>query len=379
MIKIPPVDLTRQHQSIGEEATKAVLKILNSGRYIGGEAVTSFEGQFADYLGISHSVGCNSGTDALYLALRALNIGEGDEVIATPFTFVATSEAIVRVGAKPVFVDIDDTFNLNLDLLPEAITKRTKAIIAVHLFGQPLNLTRLMAIAKAENLYVIEDCAQATGAQWQQQKIGTIGDIGCFSFFPTKNLGACGDAGAVATNDEAIARKVRMLREHGTQVRYRHDVTGINSRLDALQAAILSIKLPYLDLWNQQRITAAAYYQKLLEPIAGVKLPSALPEGKTVWNQYTIRLENTHTNNLRDDLRERLEQKGISTMVYYPLPLHLQPVYRNLGYQEGQLPNAERAARQVLSLPMFSGISLEEQQQVVYSLKDSLLELSTVG
>ena len=377
MNKIPPVDLTRQHQSIGEKATQAVLKILNSGRYIGGEAVTSFERQFADYLGVEECVGCNSGTDALYLALRALNVTEGDEVITTPFTFIATSEAIVRVGAKPVFVDIDDTFNLDLDLLPQAITKRTKAIVAVHLFGQPMNLTRLMAIAKEHNLYVIEDCAQATGAEWQQQKVGRIGDVGCFSFFPTKNLGACGDGGALTTNDEAIARKVRMLREHGCQVRYRHDATGINSRLDALQAAILSIKLSYLDDWNQQRITAAAHYHKLLQPVTEVKLPATLPGGKTVWNQYTIRLADTPQGCLRDDLRERLQQKGVSSMVYYPLPLHLQPVYQDLGYKAGQLPITERVARQVLSLPMFPGITFEELQQVAYSLKDCLVEVAS--
>ncbi len=385
MNKIPPVDLTRQHQLISEETTEAVLKILSSGRYIGGEAVTAFEAQFAAYLGVKECVGCNSGTDALYMALRALNIGAGDEVITTSFTFIATSEVIVRVGAKPVFVDIDNTFNFNLNLVRQAITKQTKAIIAVHLFGQPVDMTGLIKIAREYNLKVIEDCAQATGAEWQQQKVGSIGDVGCFSFFPTKNLGACGDAGALTTNDNAIARQVKVIREHGCHTRYRHDVTGINSRLDALQAAILSIKLRYLDSWNQQRIAAAAYYQNLLQPVTEIELPVALPEGKSVWNQYTICVEDKEDGKrdkleghpLRDRLRELLQNKGVTAMVYYPIPLHLQPVYQNLGYKEKQLPLSEQAAREVLSLPMFPGITPEEQQQVAYSFKDCLWEIGS--
>ncbi|MGF1541793.1 MAG: DegT/DnrJ/EryC1/StrS family aminotransferase [Pleurocapsa sp.] len=384
MNKIPPVDLTRQYQLISEEANLAVLEILNSGRYIGGEAVTSFEHQLAEYIGVGQCVGCNSGTDALYMALTALNIGRGDEVITTSFTFVATAEVITRVGAKPVFVDIDlDTFNFDLEKVRQAITPQTKAIIPVHLFGQPVNMTRLMGIAQSHNLYVIEDCAQATGAEWNGQKVGSIGHIGCFSFFPTKNLGACGDGGAITTNDRAIATKVRMLSEHGCQVRYRHDITGLNSRLDAIQAAILKIKLRYLDTWNEQRLQAADYYHSLLRSLLGIKLPSALSGGKTVWNQYTICIKDdsspTETQRgfgeneaLRDRLRHCLQTKGIISMVYYSLPLHLQPVYRDLGYQLGQLPVTEQAAREVLSLPMFPGITEAEQQRVVYALKDCL-------
>jgi dTDP-4-amino-4,6-dideoxygalactose transaminase len=376
--QIPPVDLTRQYQLISEEANLAVLEILNSGRYIGGEAVSSFEGQLADYLGVGECVGCNSGTDALYMALTALNIGRGDEVIATSFTFVATAEVITRVGAKPVFVDIDlDTFNFDLAKVRQAITPQTKAIIPVHLFGQPVNMTELIAIAETHNLYVIEDCAQATGAEWNGQKIGSIGHIGCFSFFPTKNLGACGDGGAVTTNDRAIAAKIRMLREHGCQVRYRHDLTGLNSRLDAIQAAILKIKLRYLDTWNEQRRQAADYYDNLLRSLLEIKLPSELSGGKSVWNQYTICIkdDSAATEIKRDRLRESLQAKGIISMVYYALPLHLQPVYRDLGYQLGQLPITERAAREVLSLPMFPGITETEQERVVYTLKDCLLEI----
>ncbi len=374
--KIPPVDLSRQFQLINEEATQAVIEILNSGRYIGGEAVTTFEKRFADYLQVTNCLGCNSGTDALYLALRALDIGEGDEVITTTFTFIATAEVITRVGATPVFVDIDiNTFNLDLPQVEQAITDKTKAIIPVHLFGQPVDMTSLMAIAAAHNLYIIEDCAQATGAEWSGQKVGSMGHIGCFSFFPTKNLGACGDAGALVTNDRAIAAKVKMLREHGCDVRYRHDLTGINSRLDALQAAILSIKLRYLDRWNEQRIASAAYYQKLLASLEDIKLPSTLSGGKSIWNQYTICVKQENPKlelTPRDRLRNELQQQGIISMVYYPLPLHLQPVYQELGYQEGHLPVAEQASREVLSLPMFPGITQSEQEQVVYGLKDNL-------
>jgi dTDP-4-amino-4,6-dideoxygalactose transaminase len=378
---IPPVDLTRQHQVISQEVEDRVLEVLRSGRYIGGAAVSDFESQFANYIGTKYSVGCNSGTDALYMALRALEIGVGDEVITTPFTFISTSEVIVRVGAKPIFVDIDrDTFNFNLEQVANAITDKTKAIIAVHLFGQPVNMTELMAIAKSHNLYVIEDCAQATGASWQNQKIGSIGDAGCFSFFPTKNLGACGDGGALTTKNSAIADKIKLLREHGlvrdskAKVTYRHSVTGLNSRLDTLQAAILSIKLNYLDTWNRQRQEAAANYQQLLEVIPHLKLPLALAESNSVWNQYTIRIPNNQTNNTtRDILRDRLRAKGIITMVYYPLPLHLQPVYQDLNYRVGSLPNVEQVAQEVLALPMFPGITLEEQQQVVYCLKDCLV------
>jgi dTDP-4-amino-4,6-dideoxygalactose transaminase len=379
--QIPPVDLTRQHELIEQELATAVLAVLKSGRYIGGTAVTDFEQQFANYIGVSECVGCNSGTDALYLALRALNIGQDDEVITTSFTFIATAEVITRVGAKPVFIDIDhDTFNLDLNLIEAAITERTKAIIPVHLFGQPIDMTRLMAIANQYNLYVIEDCAQAIGAEWHNQKVGSIGHIGCFSFFPTKNLGACGDAGALTTSDRHIAAQVKLLREHGldrsvdNRVSYSHLVTGLNSRLDALQATILQIKLRYLEEWNQQRIEAAQYYQQILQPLPALKLPQTLPEGKSVWNQYTIRIPDLFNQSelTRDLIRSQIGQMGVISMVYYPLPLHLQPVYQPLGYQKGQLPVCEQVAQEVLSLPLFPGIETEEQQQVAYCLKDCL-------
>jgi dTDP-4-amino-4,6-dideoxygalactose transaminase len=374
--QIPPVDLTRQYQLIKESAESAVLEILSSGRYIGGEAIANFEREFASYIGVTECVSCNSGTDALFLALRALEIGSGDEVITTPFSFFATAEVITRVGAKPVFVDIDpDTFNLDLAQIEQAINPLTKAIMPVHLFGQPVDMTRLMAIAKAHQLYVIEDCAQAAGAAWKEEKVGSIGDVGCFSFFPTKNLGACGDGGAITTNNPAIAKQMRILKEHGSPERYRHDFVGINSRMDAIQAVILSVKLPHLDYWNQQRHRAVEYYHELLQHVSAVKLPQALPGGTSVWNQYTISVRGSSApNNQRELLQAKLKEQGVISMIYYPIPLHLQPVYEDLGYQPGQLPKGEQAALEVLSLPMFPGISEGEQEQVANALKDCLLE-----
>ncbi|NET54639.1 MAG: DegT/DnrJ/EryC1/StrS family aminotransferase [Symploca sp. SIO2E6] len=372
MNNIPPLDLKRQYQVIGAQVSAAVQEVLTSGYYIGGSPVKSFEQQFAAYLGTAEGVGCNSGTDALYLALRALQIGPGDEVITTSFTFIATAEVITAVGAKPVFVDIDAaTFNLDITKIAGAITEKTKAIIPVHLFGQPVDMDAIMSLAQAHDIVVIEDCAQAAGARWRGKKVGSIGHLGCFSFFPTKNLGACGDGGAVVTNDENLAASIRMLKAHGSNQRYYHEATGINSRLDALQAAILSIKLAYLDQWNDARRQLAATYQQLLQPLPEVVVPQETPNAHAVWNQYTIRLtKDSSSSSDRDQVRNQLQQRGVISMVYYPIPLHLQPVYQNLGYQPGDLPVTEQVCHQVLSLPMFPELSLEEQQQVVYALKD---------
>ncbi len=368
-ISIPAFDIKQQYASIEAEVSAAVLEVLASGRYIGGLVVEGFEQQFAAYTGVRECVACNSGTDALYLALRAFNIGKGDEVITTPFTFIATSEVISAVGAKPVFVDIDaTTFNLDLQQLKAAITPKTKAIIPVHLFGQPVDMTVLMNIAQAHNLIVIEDCAQSTGASWGGQKLGSIGHIGCFSFYPTKNLGGCGDGGAIATNDPNIAAKLRLLKEHGQKTRYVYEEIGINSRLDAIQAAILQIKLRYLDIWNRQRQAIASRYQQFLSQVPGIVTPKELAGGQGVWNQYTIRI----LDNKRDWVRAQLLERGVNTMVYYPRPLHLQPVYKSLGYQPGQLPVAEQISQEVLSLPMFPELSVEDQDWVIYSLKDCL-------
>ncbi|MGK7944782.1 MAG: DegT/DnrJ/EryC1/StrS family aminotransferase [Microcystaceae cyanobacterium] len=375
MTTIPPVDLARQYKQICEETDLAVLDILHSGRYVGGQVVKDFEAQFAAYTGVKECVACNSGTDALYMALRALDIGEGDQVITSPFTFIATAETVTQVGATPVFIDIDlETFNLDVNQIEKAITPQTKAIIPVHLFGKPVNLTQVKEIAAKHNLFVIEDCAQGTGAKWQGERVGSVGEIGCFSFFPTKNLGTCGDGGAITTNDQGIAAKIRMLREHGSQVRYRHDIVGINSRLDAIQAAILQVKLRHLDQWNDQRKQVAENYANLLAPLPNITLPQGITGGDPVWNQYTILIANQETGELstRDRVREKLMEKEIISMIYYPMPLHLQPVYQGLGYQKGSLSNTEQACQEVLSLPMFPDLTFEEQQRVAYALKDCL-------
>ena len=389
MNKVSLLDLTRQFQTISEEVNAAVLQVLGSGGYIGGPGVSGFEQQFAAYTGTSECIACNSGTDALFLALRALEIGPGDEVIAPPFTFFATAEVISATGATPVFVDIDaNTFNLDLNLIEAAVTAKTRAIIPVHLFGQPVDMTRLMAIAEAHNLAVIEDCAQATGAEWAGKKVGSIGHIGCFSFYPTKNLGAAGDGGAITTHDPAIAAKIRMLKEHGSQTRYYHEAIGMNSRLDAVQAVVLQIKLRYLDAWNQQRQQIAERYQQFLSHIPHIISPQEISGGRSVWNQYTIRLVRSadapsHLSDepgaLRDWVRNELQSRGVGSIVYYPLPLHLQSVYRDLGYQPGQLPVSEQICHEVLSLPMFPELSTEEQDQVVYSLKDCLSAVESRG
>ena len=381
MKKIPPVDLARQYQQIAQETDAAILAVLKSGYYIGGPIVSEFEQQFAEYVGTSHAIGCNSGTDALYLAVLALEIGPGDEVITPSFTFFATAEMVSQTGATPVFVDIDPlTFNLDPHKLEAAITPKTKAIIPVHLFGQPVDMTTVMNIAEKHNLFVIEDCAQATGAKWQDKQVGSWGHINAFSFFPTKNLGGCGDGGAVTTNDPVLADKVRMLKEHGSRQRYFHEAIGINSRLDALQAAILQIKLRYLDEWNQQRRQAAQLYTELFKPIPHLILPTEIDGGEHVWNQYTIRIQNDDSKGinrdaagtLRDRVREKLQEAGVLSMIYYPIPLHLQVVYQNLGYPLGSFLQTEAIAEEVLSLPMFPGINIEEQQQVAYALKEAL-------
>jgi dTDP-4-amino-4,6-dideoxygalactose transaminase len=373
---VPAFDIKQQYSTLEAEVSAAVLEVLASGRYIGGPLVEGFEKQFAAYHGVTECVACNSGTDALFLSLRALNIGAGDEVITTTFTFIATAEVISAVGAKPVFVDIDDTFNLDLQQVAAAITPKTKAIIPVHLFGQPVDMTALMAIAQSHNLAVIEDCAQSTGATWDEQKVGSIGHIGCFSFYPTKNLGGCGDGGAITTNDPEIASKLRVLREHGSKVRYIHEEIGVNSRLDAIQAAILEIKLRYLDSWNERRRAIAAYYHQFLNQVPGIITPQELARGASVWNQYTIRISsagrNGATAKYRDSIRQQLQERGVSSMVYYPLPLHLQPIYQHLGYQPGSLPVAEQICHQVISLPMFPELAQEQQDQVIYALKDCL-------
>jgi dTDP-4-amino-4,6-dideoxygalactose transaminase len=375
---IPPIDLTQQFKTIQQEVNTAVADVLASGQYINGPIVQTFARAFGDYVGTRECVVCNSGTDALYLALRGLNIGPGDEVITSPFTFIATAETISAVGATPVFVDIDpNTFNLDCSKIEAAISDRTRAIIPVHLFGRPLDMDQVMAIAARHHLKVIEDCAQATGAEWQGKRVGSIGHVGCFSFFPTKNLGGCGDGGAVTTDDPELAATIKMLAEHGSRVKYHHEAIGINSRLDTVQAAILAIKLRYLDHWNQARVEVAERYHQRLAGVAGVVLPQQEPAGKAVWNQYTLRITaEAAVGSLRDQVRQALMDRGIISMIYYPVPLHQQPVYQSLTQICPPLPAAELAAQQVLSLPMFPELTAEQQSQVVEELKQVLQNLT---
>ncbi|MNX33692.1 dTDP-3-amino-3,6-dideoxy-alpha-D-galactopyranose transaminase [compost metagenome] len=364
---IPILDLKPQYESLQAQMDEAILAAVRSGQYINGPNVKAFEKELADYLGSKHAIGLNSGTDALHLALRALDIGPGDEVITVPFTFVATTEAIGIVGAKPVFVDIDPvTYNMDPAEVEAKITPRTKAIMPVHLYGQPADMEALMAIAKKHNLYVIEDCAQAIGATINGKRVGTIGTIGCFSFFPSKNLGAYGDGGACTTDDPELAARITALRGHGGRVKYHHEELGVNSRLDEVQAAVLRVKLPHLDQWNAARREVAKRYNELLKDIPGVMLPEELSGTLPVYHQYTIRLKD------RDGIQESLKNRGIQTMVYYPVPLHLQKVHDYLDCESGDFPISERAAREVLSLPIFPELTLEQQQEVAEALRRSV-------
>ena len=373
MNKIPPFDASQQYQQIGDRLNKAALDVLASGQYIGGQTVSQFESEFANYISsaidTNFGIACNSGTDALYLAMRALDIGEGDEVITSPFTFFASAETISMTGAKPVFVDIEAySFNMNIKLIEAAITERTKAIMPVHLFGRSADMTGLIAIAQKQNLYVIEDCAQATGATFDGQKVGNIGDVGCFSFYPTKNLGGCGDGGMMTTKNAEVANKLRILREHGSPKRYYHEYIGMNSRLDALQAALLQVKLPYLDKWNAQRREISDRYTHLLKEANIPHLVSPHHCSGSVWNQYTVCIG----DGKRDYVQAQLREQNIITMIYYPLPLHLQSVYSNLGYKKGDFPVTENICDRVLSLPMFPELSEEQQDRVVNTLKNIL-------
>ncbi|MEA3459945.1 MAG: DegT/DnrJ/EryC1/StrS family aminotransferase [Chloroflexota bacterium] len=361
---IPILDLKAQYAAIEQEIDAAIKEVLLSGQFVLGPAVRELEQKVAAYCGCKYGVGVASGTDALRLTLTALGVGPGDEVITTPFTFIATANTISHCGARPVFVDIDPrTYNIDPGAIKAAITRRTKAIVPVHLYGQPADMDPIMELAEAHGLYVIEDAAQAIGARYPStrsghskgQQVGSIGHAGCFSFYPTKNLGAYGDGGMVVTNDVALAEKIDVLRRQGSKKKYHAEVLGFNSRLDSLQAAILGVKLKYLDAWNEARRQAAQRYNELLAN-SPVTTPYQSPDVYHVYHQYTIRAER------RDALAAYLKERGIGTMVYYPVPLHLQALYANLGYGEGSLPVSEAASREALSLPMYP--ELTEAQQV---------------
>ena len=361
---VPLTDLKAQYESIKEEIDAAIYRVIEQGQFILGPEVEAFEEDMALYCGTRFAVGVASGTDALHLALLACGVKPGDEVITTPFTFIATAGAITRCDAIPVFVDIDPrTYNIDAVQIEPKITPKTRAIIPVHLYGQPADMEAVVELGKRYDIRIIEDCAQALGAEYRGKKVGSMGDAGCLSFFPAKNLGAYGDGGMVVTNEQQTAELVGMLRRHGSRVSYYHLLPGFNSRLDALQAAILRVKLKYLDGWNRLRREKALLYTRLLGEIVGVEPPFVEEHNLTSANYYTIRLKGSYTD--RDELRKYLKSEGIATMVYYPLSLHLQQVYGSLGYQPGDFPESEQAQKRVLSLPMFPELSEAQIKEVV--------------
>ncbi len=359
---VPILDLRRQYHTLEAQIARAVRAVLESGHFINGPNVELLETEVAAYAGATFGVGLNSGTDALHLALRALDIGPGDEVITSPFTFIATAEAISMVGATPVFADIDpQTFNIDPRAIEAAITSRTQAIVPVHLYGNPAPMLEILAIAAQAGLAVVEDCAQAIGASIDGVPVGAFGDAAAFSFFPSKNLGAYGDGGMLVTSRKDVADRVRSIRSHGGRVKYHHEELGVNSRLDELQAAILRVKLPHLDAWlARRREIARAYSDALAEDVF---VPQETPGASHVYHQYTIRLAE------RDAAQSALTDRGIGTMVYYPVPLHVQAVYEPLGYQRGDFEHAERAAEEVLSLPIFPELQAAERDAVIGAIR----------
>jgi len=363
-MQVPLLDLKQQHAALREELRAATERIIDSQQFVLGEEVRRLEDEIARYSQVKHAVGCASGSDALLLALMALDIKAGDEVITTPFSFFATASSIARTGARPVFVDIEPrTYNLDPSLLEAAITPRTRAIMPVHLYGQCVEMDALMEIAARHELPVIEDAAQAIGAEDAGRRAGSLGRIGCFSFYPTKNLGGAGDGGMLTTGDDALAARLRRLRVHGGATEYLHQEVGINSRLDALQAAILRVKLPHLDSWSQARRERAESYSLLLTNAHlafDLRAPFIRENARHIFHQFVVRVPEH-----RDALIEHLKAHGVGVKIYYPVPLHLQECFEYLGYREGALPEAERAARETLALPVYPELQLKQQQYVV--------------
>ncbi|MDA1354157.1 MAG: DegT/DnrJ/EryC1/StrS family aminotransferase [bacterium] len=364
---VPLLDLQAQYEPIKDDVLAAVTEVLDSKRFIGGPKVEELEAEINAYSGTKTAIGVSSGTDALVVALMALEVGPGDEVITTPFTFFATVGSIVRVGATPVFVDIDPTtYNIDPNQIEAKITSKTKAIIPVHLFGQMADMDPIVAIAKKHNLYIIEDAAQSIGSTYKSDdgnhyKAGALGDVGTFSFFPSKNLGCAGDGGMVVSNNVEIGEKIRLFRNHGAAQKYYHDFVGGNFRLDPLQAAILSVKLPYLEGQHHARRANAAYYNEKLSGV--VEIPKILDKCDTIYNQYTIRSEN------RDAIAEALNKANVGNAIYYPVPLHLQNCFAELGYKVGDMPHSELAAKQVLSIPIYSELNHAQQDYVIDTIK----------
>jgi len=365
---MPFLDLKAQYASIRQEVTDAVTRVLESQHFILGPEVEAFEKEVSALTACKHAIGCASGSDALVLALLALEIGRGDEVITTPFTFVATAGSIARVGAKPVFVDIDpETFNISPKAIEKALTSHTKAIMPVHLFGLAADMNEINEIAAAVRIPIIEDAAQALGARYEGRAVGSLGALGCFSFFPSKNLGGAGDGGLVTTNDATLAERLRLLRVHGARKKYEYELLGMNSRLDALQAAILRVKLQYLDEWASGRRRNAERYSELFHEFrlqSVVKVPVAPSRSVHVYNQFTVRVRD------RDALREHLQSRGIPTEIYYPQPLHLQKAFAYLGHRPGDFPESEAAGLEVLSLPIYPEMTEEQQRTAVAAIAD---------
>ncbi len=377
-MKVPFLDLTSQHAPLRREFSAAIEEVIDSGAFAGGPFVARFEEDFATYCDSQHAIGVGSGTEALWLALLALGVGPGDEVITVPSTFMATAEAITYCGAKPVFVDIDErTYTMDPAGLEEAITKRTKAIIPVHLFGQPADMDPILEIARARGLYVIEDAAQAHGAEYKGRRAGSLGDAGCFSFYPGKNLGAFGEAGAIVTGNNELQEKIRVLRDHGQIRKYHHTMVGWNCRMDGIQAAVLSIKLRHLEKGNETRRSHAAQYHGALAGFDAIVTPYEDPYARHVYHVYAVRVRE------RDEVIRRLGEMGIACGIHYPVPVHLQEAYSNLGYEVGSLPVAEQVAKEFVSLPMFPELSPAQVGTVAESVKEVLstlnAELSTLN
>jgi len=359
-MQINIIDLKKQYLNIKEEIDNSIQEVLISTEFVNGSFVKNFEKNFSEYNNSKYSISCNSGTDAIYIALRSLGIKENDEVITTSLTFIATAEAISLCGAKPVFCDIDlNTYNIDFNKIEEKITSKTKAIITVHLYGQMCNISEIIKIAKNYNINLIEDCAQSIGAKYQNTKCGNFGIVGCFSFYPSKNLGAYGDAGIIVTNNKEIFTKSNIIKEHGSISKYEHNFLGINSRMDSIQASILNVKLKYIDEWNKKRREIANFYNQNLKDINDIILPCNIEEYYSVYHQYTIRTEK------RNELKNYLYEKGINTMIYYPIPLHLQKVYSNLNYKKGNFPNTEKACDTILSLPIYPELEEEKQYYII--------------
>lgn len=363
-MNVPFLDLRQQYAQVKHQVDISLGKLLARCDFILGEDVVEFERSFAKYNGARFALGVNSGTDALFFSLLSLGVSSGDEVIVPAFTYIASAFAVTYTGAKPVFVDVDErTLNIDPIRIEQAITKKTKAIMPVHLYGQSADMDAILKISKKHGLRVVEDAAQAHGTEYEGKKAGSMGDLGAFSFYPTKNLGAFGDAGMVVTNDEILYEKLKKLRDYGRKSRYVHTSLGYNSRLDSIQAVFLKEKLKKLDRWNEMRIDAAHYYKKLLKDLGGIVLPDEERYGKHVYHIFAVRLKN------RDKIQEGLKKAGIASMVHYPVPLHLQEVYKNLRYKEGNFPVAEKICKQVLCLPIYPHIKREQIEYVCEKLK----------